>query len=203
MIKPLLVCVFLLFAGSVFAEENVSGGKTRTSLFRGNEGTSSEGVLLKAFFPVYDFQASAKFFGETFRSDEVDMDGRFGIGLGYARYHVRSLGFDGSVNYAETRLKSSSDFDEDDVKYLRFEGNVGYAFNSFIVLKAGLNASAIRSNLRELDPFFGAQLGANLQINPMIGIGISYVLMTQVIEERDVDFEYRTAGLEIGTNFTF
>lgn len=174
----------------------LSGTTKGQSRFRGNEGTSAEGIQIGLFIPNYDIKVKQSV-GDVSRTDEDGLDDAdFGISIGYARYHVRALGFDGSLAYSK--------LDEEN-GLLRFGMNVGYAFNSFVHVKAGANVSQITGDTGDIsvDPSVGFQIGAGIQVMPNFGLTVGYAVMRQTAKEGLTDFEFTTDGLEAGIVATF
>jgi hypothetical protein len=173
--------------------------------------SAAKGVKVSLLLPV--LTAKSKF-TETYEENGVTItDGEksssndfsaVGFGLGYTNLPVQGLGFVGQLAY----VSINPDDSEINLDMLRFEGNVGFAFNQMFYLKGGVNLPTILTKeLKGLDEEIGFQAGIGIQFNENLGLEFNYSVMNFETQDSDdissFKSELELSGLEIGLTGTF
>ena len=183
--KKLFLAALLLISSTAFAQN------TSVSQIEKRNTVSSEGFRVSLLRSNLSYKYKGNFFGVDF-NETFKVDRTVGLSLGYVSFPVQQIGW--STNAAIMELKNEST-----VKVWRADGNLGYAFNPNVLVKAGLNLSNMRN--KEADatykPNIGAQAGFGFQFNKNLGLDLSYVIMRQTIVGDITTNGVKTGELEI------
>jgi hypothetical protein len=174
-------------------------------------------ALLKPSFTTGEMSAS----GTNVRTGEVTDLATFhageyglaGMSLGYVYLPVNAVGWSGSFVYA---TKSESG---DRLNVMKLDGNIGFALNKYVSIKAGPNVVYLNGNgseglSRQYRPSLGWQISTGIQFNRNIGLDLSWLNMgfdytveafRQGSGEKTYDFTYvgSMSGPELALHWTF
>lgn len=199
--------LFLVAAMSSVSFAQFSNSNTSTY----KPESAAKGVKVSLLLPV--LTAKSKF-TETFEENGITVTdseksssndfSAVGFALGYTNLPVQSLGFVGQLAYVSVNPDDS----EINLDMLRFEGNVGFAFNQMFYLKGGVNLPTILTKeLKGLDEEIGFQAGLGIQINENLGLEFNYSVMNFETQDSDDNSSFKSelelSGLEIGLTGTF
>ncbi len=124
-----------------------------------------------------------------------NLDGAFGLSLGYANLPVRRLGYLGGVTYLEASDGSSSN------GLARLDTNIGFALDEQLYGKGGLNVTRwTRGYLSTFDLVMGFQGGIGYRFNRYLGLEAGYTVMKQQSPDAGV---LSVEGGELSLNGTF
>lgn len=172
---------------------------------------AAQGVKVSLLLPV--LTAKSKYSdtyeenGVTVKDTGKSSDDNFstlGFALGYSNLPVQSLGFVGQLAYVSINPDEASL----NLDMIRVEGNLGYAINQTVYLKAGVNLpSILTKEFKQLDEQIGFQAGLGLQFTQNLGIELNYSVMNFEIQNNDTFSSFKSelefSGLEIGLTGTF
>ena len=180
-----------LLASTVLAQ-NTSTTKMPT------DEISSRGVRIGIVKPMLEYEAKVDYSGNSF-SFKDKLDEAIGFSVGYASLPVQEFGWISNLTYIDIKNQGTKS------GLIRLDGNLAYAFTSFVNVKGGLNLSKFTSdgNMAKLDPSLGFQGGLGFQVTKNFGVDIGYTQMNQSGTNSDLKLNFKVAGAEIGLNGTF
>ncbi len=216
--KKLIVTAALIATSASFAQnstfKNVKVKDSTTS----NE-TSQEATTVKADAPVvtadptivhkgfriglkkgnYDGKIKMEVLGVS-GTDDIDIDNKIGISVGYNLIQVGSIGFIGNFTYR------SMEVDSEKVNAYTFDGSASYAFNSMFYGLGGLSMTYAK-----LPSLPSKNSGASYEHKPSIGYGLQVGSGLQVAKNLSVELtynylaangKYQVSGIDIDTYTT-
>lgn len=197
--KQVITFLATAFLASISFGQNMS--QTRA-----DAGISSKGIRVSLIKPTLDMKAKAKYQGLSFEATGKP-DSAWGVGIGYASLPVQELGWTTNLSMIEAKAERSSNM-------VRVDGNLGCAFNKYVNLKAGLNATKFTSGdgVKDLNPGVGFQASLGLQLNRNVGIDVGYSesnvsgdtpVTSNGKEIGKANSELKLSGLEIALTATF
>ena len=177
-----------------------SSSASQSSVYKieNSKFNSMQGLRLSIIKPSVEVEFKASQRGES-GSDSDKVDDAFGFSIGYAKLPIQQLGYLANVNYFNYHDSRWS------ANLLRVDVSFGYAFNDKINLKAGFNMSKFTDGqyFEDLDPAFGAQVGANYRLTQIVGVEMSYVRMNQSGIIEGVSYDLNQTGFEMSLNVMY
>jgi hypothetical protein len=206
--KIALALAVICTTASAFAQQN----EMRSTMPK-NDGTKRGVYIGLDYINLTDIKSQStmkeKDTGITHSFDDsaTTHAGVAGLRIGYSRTPSFGFGFNAGLRMLETFNRSESG----DQKTQIFipEGNMLFALSETFVPYLGLNTSVWTgsSNMNELHPGPGAQIGMGIQFNRSLALNVGYTFVSQTIKQEEATYStegtFMVGGFTSNMNYTF